>query len=75
MNNLHLKLLCRHGKRTDSPKGTGTPGVGPLGDVGRGRPAGGDRGADASFRREDSDGYSNVVVAASLNLIRSCEGN
>jgi hypothetical protein len=49
--------------------------VGPLGDAVRGRstvadiePAGGD---DTSFRREASDGYSNVVVAASLNLIRS----
>lgn len=55
----------------DLPKGAGTPGVGPLGDdVGRrGRAAVAD--GDTSFRTEASDGYSNIVVAASLNLIRS----
>lgn len=61
-----------------SPKGTGMPGVGPLGDVGRGSSAGDDGelgGDDASFRRDASDGYSNVVVAASLNLIRSYKDN
>lgn len=54
------------------------PGVGPFGDVGRGRPAGDDRELgrdDASLRSDASDGYSNVVVAASSNLIRSYKDN
>lgn len=48
-------------------------------DVRRGRLVCDDKelegGDDASFRRDASDGYSNIVVAASLNVIRSCKAN